>query len=142
MIPWLDFNMFQSGHRRYDQDDTPGAKGEANWRYVNEDYAKEPPKPTLDGEPSYENIPQGLHDPKQPYWTDMECRRYAYWSVFAGSAGHTYGNNAVMQMHKPPNPNKKHPHACHFDKPFWLMCSQFGGCPPPILATRENGRTG
>ena len=45
--------MFQSGHRRYDQDDTPGAKGEANWRYVNEDYAKEPPKPTLDGEPSY-----------------------------------------------------------------------------------------
>jgi hypothetical protein len=53
VIPWLDFNMFQSGHRRYDQDDTPGAKGEANWRYVNEDYAKEPPKPTLDGEPSY-----------------------------------------------------------------------------------------
>jgi hypothetical protein len=99
--PWLDFNMFQSGHRRYDQDDTPDAKGEDNWRYVNEDYAREPPKPTLDGEPSYENIPQGLHDPQQPYWTDKECRRYAYWSVFAGSAGHTYGSNAVMQMHKP-----------------------------------------
>jgi hypothetical protein len=98
---WLDFNMFQSGHRRYDQDDTPNAKGEDSWRYVNEDYAKRPVKPTLDGEPSYENIPQGLHDPKQPYWTDKECRRYAYWSVFAGSAGHTYGNNAVMQMHKP-----------------------------------------
>jgi hypothetical protein len=99
--PWLDFNMFQSGHRRYDQDDTAEAKGEDNWRYVNEDYAKLPPKPTLDGEPSYENIPQGLHDPKQPYWTDKECRRYAYWSVFAGAAGHTYGNNAVMQMHRP-----------------------------------------
>ncbi len=98
---WLDFNMFQSGHRRYDQDDTPAAKGEDNWRYVNEDYAKRPPKPTLDWEPSYENIPQGLYDPKQPYWTDKECRRYAYWSVFAGAAGHTYGNNAVMQMHKP-----------------------------------------
>jgi len=98
---WLDFNMFQSGHRRYDQDTEPGAKGEDNWRYVNEDYAKAPPKPTLDGEPSYENIPQGLHDPQQPYWTDKECRRYAYWSVFAGAAGHTYGNNAVMQMHKP-----------------------------------------
>lgn len=99
--PWLDFNMFQSGHRRYDQDTTPGAKGEENWRYVEEDYAKTPPKPTLDGEPSYESIPQGLHDPKQPYWTDKECRRYAYWSVFAGAAGHTYGNNAVMQMHEP-----------------------------------------
>ncbi|HTN70954.1 MAG TPA: glycoside hydrolase family 140 protein [Methylomirabilota bacterium] len=99
--PWLDFNMFQSGHRRYDQDDAPGAKGEDNWRYANEDYARRPPKPTLDGEPSYENIPQGLHDSGQPYWTDKECRRYAYWSVFAGSAGHTFGNNAVMQMHKP-----------------------------------------
>jgi hypothetical protein len=99
--PWLDFNMFQSGHRRYDQDTTPGAKGEENWRYVEEDYARTPPKPTLDGEPSYESIPQGLHDSSQPYWTDKECRRYAYWSVFAGAAGHTYGNNAVMQMHKP-----------------------------------------
>ena len=99
--PWLDFNMFQSGHRRYDQDDTPRRRGEDNWRFVVEDYAKTPHKPTLDAEPSYENIPQGLHDPSQPYWTAPECRRYAYWSVFAGALGHTYGDNAVMQMHKP-----------------------------------------
>lgn len=97
--PWLDFNMFQSGHRRYDQGG--GDKGEDNWRYVLEDLAKQPPKPTLDGEPSYENIPQGLHDPKQPRWTNRDVRRYAYWSVFAGAFGHTYGNNAVWQMHKP-----------------------------------------
>ncbi len=99
--PWLDFNMFQSGHRRYDQDDTPQRRGEDNWRYAIEDYARTPPKPTIDAEPSYENIPQGLHDPSQPYWTAADCRRYAYWSVFAGSFGHTYGDNAVMQMHKP-----------------------------------------
>jgi hypothetical protein len=99
--PWLDFNMFQSGHRRYDQDDTPGAKGEDNWRYVQEDYRRRPAKPTLDAEPSYENLPQGLHDPKQPYWSDKEIRRYAWWSVFAGAFGHTYGENAVIQMHKP-----------------------------------------
>ncbi len=98
--PWLDFNMFQSGHRRYDQDDSPEAKGEDNWRYVAEDLAKEPPKPTIDGEPSYEGIPQGLHDPSEPYWTDDDARRYAWWSVFAGAAGHTYGNSAIMQMHK------------------------------------------
>jgi hypothetical protein len=102
---WLDFNMFQSGHRRYDQkrDDVPAAewKGEDNWRYVQEDYALTPVKPTLDGEPSYENIPQGLHDSTQPYWKAADVRRYAYWSVFAGAFGHTYGNNAVMQMHKP-----------------------------------------
>ena len=30
-------------------------------------------------------------------------RRYAYWSVFAGACGFTYGDNAVMQMHKPGN---------------------------------------
>jgi len=105
---WLDFNMFQSGHRRYDQrrptDDIATWKGEDNWRYVLEDYAKMPPKPTIDGEPSYENIPQGLHDPNEPYWQDRDVRRYAYWSVFAGSFGHTYGNNAVMQMHKPNSP--------------------------------------
>jgi hypothetical protein len=99
--PWLDFNMFQSGHRRYDQEDEPSAKGEDNWRYVAEDYAKTPVKPTLDGEPSYEGIPQGLHDPKEPFWTDADARRYAYWSVFAGAAGHTYGHSAVMQMHRP-----------------------------------------
>lgn len=99
--PWLDFNMFQSGHRRYDQDDTPERRGEDNWRFVIDDYAKTPPRPTIDAEPSYENIPQGLHDPSQPYWTAADSRRYAYWSVFAGAFGHTYGDNAVMQMYKP-----------------------------------------
>jgi hypothetical protein len=102
---WLDFNMFQSGHRRYDQlkpgDDPKTWKGEDNWKYVLEDYAKQPPKPTIDGEPSYENIPQGLHDPNEPYWKDCDARRYAYWSVFAGAFGHTYGDNAVMQIYKP-----------------------------------------
>lgn len=98
--PWLDFNMFQSGHRRYDQDtDSPRLFGEDNWRYVLDDYQKQPPKPVLDGEPSYENIPQGLHDGTQPYWTAADVRRYAYWSVFAGAFGHTYGDNAVMQFH-------------------------------------------
>jgi len=100
--PWLDFNMFQSGHRRYDQDtDSPRRFGEDNWRYVLDDYAKDPPKPVLDAEPSYEGIPQGLHDGTQPYWTDADARRYAYWSVFAGACGHTYGDNAVMQFHAP-----------------------------------------
>ncbi len=98
---WLDFNMFQSGHRRYDQDDTKWGFGEDNWRYVNHDYAMLPVKPTIDGEPSYEGIPQGLHDTLQPYWTDNDIRRYAYWSVFAGALGFTYGANSVMQFYKP-----------------------------------------
>jgi Protein of unknown function (DUF4038)/Putative collagen-binding domain of a collagenase len=100
---WLQFNCFQSGHRRYDQDTSAAdlQYGEDNWKYVQADYAKQPARPTLDAEPSYENIPQGLHDSLQPYWKDQDLRRYAYWSVFAGGAGFTYGDNAVMQMHRP-----------------------------------------
>ena len=97
---WLDFNMFQSGHRRYDQDTMGLCYGEDNWKYVVNDYGKNPTKPTMDGEPSYEGIPQGLHDPTQPCWVDSDVRRYAYWSVFAGGCGFTYGNNAIMQFHK------------------------------------------
>ncbi|WP_257668590.1 glycoside hydrolase family 140 protein [Parapedobacter tibetensis] len=99
---WLDFNMFQSGHRRYDQDTSSNEKhhhGEDNWRYAAYDYSLDPVKPTIDGEPSYEGIPQGLHDTTQPVWTDADMRRYAYWSVFAGAFGFTYGHNSVMQMH-------------------------------------------
>lgn len=99
--PWLDFNMFQSGHRRYDQDtsaDETNHYGEDNWRFVKGDYELKPTKPTIDGEPSYEGIPQGLHDPKEPRWTDKDVRRYAYWSVFSGAFGFTYGNNSVMQF--------------------------------------------
>lgn len=98
---WLDFNMFQSGHRRYDQDDSELGYGQDNWKYVRDDYALPSLKPTIDGEPSYEGIPQGLHDPSEPYWNDDDLRRYGYWSVFAGAFGFTYGHNAIMQMYQP-----------------------------------------
>ncbi|MFV8466065.1 glycoside hydrolase family 140 protein [Flavobacterium sp. LB1P62] len=95
---WLDFNMFQSGHRRYDQDTLPGSFKEDNYKFVQRDFNLKPTKPTLDGEPSYEGIPHGLHDTLQPLWKASDVRRYGYWSVFAGAAGYTYGHNAVMQM--------------------------------------------
>lgn len=100
---WLDFNSVQSGHRSYAQDTSAGDKhfGEDNWKYITEDYHRRPVKPVLDAEPSYEQIPHGLHDTLQPRWTDKDVRRYAYWSVFAGACGFTYGDNSVMQMLKP-----------------------------------------
>lgn len=106
--PWLDFNMFQSGHRRYDQsslgewDDNKESEdffAEDNWKYVKRDLARTPMKPILDGEPSYEHIPQGLHDFNQPVWLAKDVRRYAYWSVLEGACGHTYGNNSIFQFH-------------------------------------------
>jgi hypothetical protein len=100
---WLDFNMFQSGHKNYAQDTVSTESrhyGEDNWKYLETDYKLKPVKPVFDGEPSYENIPQGLHDSLQPRWTAADVRRYAYWNVFAGGAGFTYGENAVMQFNK------------------------------------------
>ncbi|NDV79714.1 glycoside hydrolase family 140 protein [Dysgonomonas sp. 511] len=105
--PWLDFNMFQSGHRRYNQrkgdGDYPIEENteEDNWRFVEREFAMSPKKPVIDGEPSYEDIPHGLHDANERRWLAEDVRRYAYWSVFAGSFGHTYGHNSTMQMLRP-----------------------------------------
>jgi hypothetical protein len=104
---WLDFNMFQSGHRRYGQRNGDGDYAikenteEDNWRFVEKSLSTAPMKPVIDGEPVYEDIPQGLHNPKETRWKDYDVRRYAYWSVFAGSFGHTYGHNSIMQFIRP-----------------------------------------
>lgn len=105
---WLDFHMFQSGHRRYDQrklgswDDSNKKRyyGEDNWRYVKDGQRLKRKMPILDGEPSYEHIPQGLHDGNEPFWAPEQVRRYGWWSVLSGAAGFTYGHNSVMQFYK------------------------------------------
>jgi hypothetical protein len=93
--PWLDFNMYQSSH---------GAQDHDNGLYAEHDYGLEPPKPTLDGEPRYEQMPVGFYF--QNYsrlvrFDDYDARQAAYWSVFAGACGHTYGNNNVWPMWEP-----------------------------------------
>lgn len=104
---WLDFHMFQSGHRRYNQrmgnKNYPIQEGteEDSWMYVDSTRVYDPVRPVLDGEPSYEDIPQGLHGADEPRWSARDVRRYAYWSVFAGSCGHTYGHNSIMQFVRP-----------------------------------------
>ena len=103
---WIDFHTFQSGHRRYNQRmgnkdyPIPENTEEDNWMYVDSTWTYNPIKPVLDSEPSYEEIPQGLHDADEPYWKACDVRRYAYWSVFGGSCGHTYGHNAIMQFYR------------------------------------------
>lgn len=42
-------------------------------------------KPTLEQSLPM-RAPQGLHNPRNPYWEEWDVRRYAYWSVFAGAA--------------------------------------------------------
>ncbi len=92
---WLDFYMNQSSHAAPNHD---------TGLYAEYDRSLDVVKPTLDGEPRYEGIPVGFynkgHDPRIRF-NDDDARQAAWWSVLAGAAGHTYGNNNVWQMWSP-----------------------------------------
>jgi Protein of unknown function (DUF4038)/Putative collagen-binding domain of a collagenase len=87
---WLDFNMVQTGHQ---------APSFNVYDWIYNDYMLTPAKPVVNGEPAYEDIGiwfnpvNGRHD-------DYEVRKQAYWSVFAGAFGHTYGNNNIWQINR------------------------------------------
>ena len=87
---WLDFNMFHTGHNHKDG---------ASYRLAARDYSIEPVKPTLDGEPPYDNHPV-RRDPTRTQWfDDFDVRQVAYWSIFSGAFGHTYGCHDIWQMY-------------------------------------------
>jgi hypothetical protein len=88
------FNMIQSSH---------GALNTPNYKMVSADYDLVPVKPTLDGEPCYEDHPVGFK-PENGYFDAAEVRKAAYWAVFAGAAGHTYGHHCVWSMCTNPEP--------------------------------------
>jgi hypothetical protein len=91
--PWLDMNMFQSGHG--------GGHDVACWDLVHRDRSYSPTKPTLDGEPNYEDHPVNpwpKWNPDNGYYRDYDVRKQTYRSVFAGACGVTYGNHAIWQF--------------------------------------------
>lgn len=92
---WLDFNMCQTSH---------GARDHDNGMFIERDYALEPPKPTLDGEPRYETMPVGFYYrnfSRLDRFDDYDVRQAAYWALMAGACGHTYGHNCIWQMWTP-----------------------------------------
>jgi hypothetical protein len=91
--PWLDINMFQSGHG--------GGHDVACWDLVTRDRSYTPVKPTLDAEPNYEDHPVNpwpKWNPDNGYFRDYDVRKQTYRSVFAGACGVTYGHHAVWQF--------------------------------------------
>ncbi len=114
---WIDFNIYQSGHARHFNN---------VYDYATHDYLLTPVKPTIDGEPAYEDIPLQFWDYcdwnnplrvpsevldenylikdaahfKLGYFTDYDVRIHAWWNLLSGAAGYTYGNNAIWQMFK------------------------------------------
>ncbi len=96
--PWLNFNMSQTGHSR-------NAK---NFEFISHDYALTPAKPCLDGEPGYEDHPNGFKA-ENGWLGQHDVRREAYWAVFSGACGHTYGCHAVWQFWEPGREPKNNP---------------------------------
>ncbi|MBC8081172.1 MAG: glycoside hydrolase family 140 protein [Gorillibacterium sp.] len=90
---WLDFNMIQSGHNG-------GVR--TNYRHVTEDYLKDPTKPTLDGEPCYEDHPIDFKA-ANGYFDQADVRVAAYYAVFSGAFGHTYGHHSIWSMTTEPH---------------------------------------
>ena len=86
--PWLDFNMIQSGH---------GGLNIKNYEFVQNDYSLSPVKPTLDGEPRYEDHPVNFNA-ENGYFDDYDARVAAYWSMLSGSLGHTYGHHSIWSF--------------------------------------------
>jgi Protein of unknown function (DUF4038)/Putative collagen-binding domain of a collagenase len=97
---WLDFNIIQSGH----QSGNHAYGYSENYELVASDYGRSPVKPTADWEPSYEDFIDGGvsgSGPNGPRIKDDTVRRKAYWNVFAGGFGHTYGNENLEVMYEP-----------------------------------------
>jgi hypothetical protein len=85
---WLDFNMLQSSH---------GSRNYPNYKLVETDYNKNPIKPVLEAEARYEDIAIGFQ-PANGYFDEHDVRQSAYWAVFSGSCGYTYGHNSIWAM--------------------------------------------
>lgn len=88
---WFDFNMFQTGHCRenpiYDR--------------IKVAYDRQPVKPTVDGEPLYEDHPVCFNRKELGLSNAYDVRWSAYLAVFAGAFGNTYGCHDIWQMYTP-----------------------------------------
>lgn len=88
---WLDFNMHQTGHCR----------DREVYARIKEDYELKPVKPTMNGEPIYEDHPVCFNAAENGYSYPSDIRKAAYLSLFAGAHGHTYGCHNIWQMWEP-----------------------------------------
>ncbi len=97
--PWLDFNMHQTGH----------CPNQGTYQHIQHDHALSPIKPTLDGEPLYEDHPNCFNATELGPSVAEDIRRIMYWNVFAGAMGQTYGCHDVWQMYTTNKEGINHP---------------------------------
>jgi len=110
---WLDMNALQSGHF-LDPTRTLkglgadfGFKAAFNYEPIRDEYQSLPTRPVVDLEPAWEDIAINLDfkTGADGYFTAYDVRNAAYQAVFAGAAGHGYGNDNVTYFYNP----KYHP---------------------------------
>ena len=87
---WIDFDMWGSYHAEVNNNKC--------YQQVTADWNLPGPKPTINGEPCYEaaGINYAIED--NGYFTSTDVRMAAYWSVFSGAAGFTYGAQSIWQF--------------------------------------------
>lgn len=97
---WFDFNMFQTGHCR-DNNVYDKIKGS---------YDRQPTKPTVDGEPIYEDHPVCFNANEFGTTNAYDVRKSLYLDLFAGASGCTYGCHDIWQMYSPNREGVNGPH--------------------------------
>ncbi|MFW5820764.1 MAG: glycoside hydrolase family 140 protein [Bacteroidota bacterium] len=97
--PWLDMHTWGSYHEK--------RNNERSYRTAYQDWILPDPKPSLNSEPCYEDLPVNYDwkDVSKGRFDAFDIRQAAYWSVMSGTCGHTYGNHYVWQMYKEENPH-------------------------------------
>lgn len=93
---WIDMHMWGSYHEKRNND-RAFEISQYLWQHQNN-------KPNINSEPAYElGAINYDSEGKYGYFDDFDVLQQAYWSVFAGCAGHAYGASSIWQMY---NANK------------------------------------
>lgn len=87
---WIDFHTWGSYHAEVNNTRSYLA-AIGDWNLQN-------PKPTLNSEPNYEGHGINYAIDDNGVFTSTDVRMAAYWSVFSGAAGFTYGAQPIWQF--------------------------------------------
>ena len=108
----LDFDMLQTGHGGIDS--LPNTT-----RTVQQEVARVPHMPVVEGEVCYEGILEGSR---------QEVQRTMFWTcMLSGAGGYTYGANGIWQLNGEEEPYGLSPHGASWGDTPWSEAAQLPG---------------
>jgi hypothetical protein len=87
---WIDFHTWGSYHDRFDNIRA--------YTLALADFNLADPKPTINSEPCYEQHGVNYAIEDNSAFSSTDVRMSAYWTIFSGGAGYTYGAHPVWQF--------------------------------------------